>query len=71
MSGLLSFSVSIVRISRTILECKGKETESPAGKDAVLVEPYWNVKVSSASDLSDVAAVLVEPYWNVKPGSFY
>ena len=53
-------------INRTILECKEHKGESDYQIHAVLIEPYWNVKVCNVPRTWIPVNVLIEPYWNVK-----
>ena len=53
-------------INRNILECKGRCSAFSQEIEKVLIETYWNVKLSDKQIEEQLQDVLIETYWNVK-----
>ena len=53
-------------INRNILECKEPYTIKNMDALYVLIETYWNVKISALLPFPVPSVVLIETYWNVK-----
>ena len=53
-------------INRNILECKDNLIWNEWFRDEILIETYWNVKVTTSRLRVITGRILIETYWNVK-----